>query len=214
MRTRIRPLLACLAVAACSAPPRATISNHPGAGGRGVALAVVFNGWELFAGNDTLLPEDDPSRFPGVLPALDAELPKLATVPGLATLIVYDDHATVRRTLGPLRDLAAGWLGGQQTYFSKIGVELIAGIELAAKTLEDAPPELERVILVLGDGCDTNQELAKRRLETLALHGRAIALHEIQITTKLSAECAPLVGAKHHGTSLSTGIDRFVAALR
>lgn len=208
--------IALLALAACSSPPRPTVvSNQPTAvASRGVALAVVFNGWELFAGNDALLPEDDPSRYAGVLPALDAEVPKLALLPGLATLIVYDDHAAVTRKLGPTSDLSSGWFGGQKTYFSKIGVELISGIELAVKTLEEAPPELDRVILVLGDGCDTNQEAAKQRLEKLGLQGRKIALHEIQIATRLSAECAPLAGAKHHGTSLTAGIDHFVAALR
>lgn len=215
MKSRTRSIaLACVAVAACSAPARPPISNQPVAGSRGVALAVVLNGWELFAGNDTLLPADDPSRYPGVLPALDAELTKLATVPGLATLIVYDDHATVTRKLGPARDLTSGWFGEQQTYFNKVGVELIAGIELAAKTLEQAPPGLDRVILVLGDGCDTNQETAKQRLDKLGLRGRHIALHEIQVATTLSAECAPLAGAQHHGTSVIPGIDRFLAALR
>ena len=215
MKSRTRSIaLAWLAVAACSSPARPPISNQPVAGSRGIALAVVLNGWELFAGNDTLLPADDPSRYPGVLPALDAELPKLATLPGLATLIVYADHATVTRKLGATRDLTSGWFGEQKTYFNKVGVELITGLELAVKTLAEAPPELDRVILVLGDGCDTNQEMAKQRLEKLGLSGRHIALHEIQIATQLSAECAPLAGAQHHGSSLSPGIDHFVAAVR
>ena len=88
---------------------------------------------------------------------------------GLATLIVHDDHATVTRKLGPARDLTSGWFGEQKTYFHKVGVELIA-IELAAKTLEQAPLGLD---LVLGDGCETNQKTAKQRLDKLGPPHRA-----------------------------------------
>src|SRR5262249_41785647 len=35
-----------------------------------LAIAIVLNGWEIWIGNDDVLPEDDPSRYPGVLKAL------------------------------------------------------------------------------------------------------------------------------------------------
>lgn len=219
----MRILATLLGLAACGSPPTTSttppVANHPAgpSSGHAIALAVVFNGWELFAGNTTLVERDDPARYEGVLPAIDAEVAKLHAAGGagsLAALIVYDDRATVAHALAPLDELAPGWFGTQKTYFGKFGVELMTGLDLAAQVLAKAPGGLERVILVIGDGCDTNPEAARGRLAQLDLAKARISLHQIQIATPLSAECPPLDGATQHGKTLAAGFDHFVAALR
>src|SRR5215470_5097553 len=42
-----------------------------------LAIAIVMNGWEIWIGNDDVLSEGDPSRFPGVLKSLEAALDKV-----------------------------------------------------------------------------------------------------------------------------------------
>ena len=42
-----------------------------------LAIAIVLNGWEIWIGNDDVLAEDDPSRYPGVLKSLEAALDKV-----------------------------------------------------------------------------------------------------------------------------------------
>ena len=66
-----------------------------------LAIAIVMNGWEIWIGNDDILPEGDPSRFPGVLKSLEAALDKVsfkdAGPPGsLGVVITYADSATTR----------------------------------------------------------------------------------------------------------------------
>ncbi len=205
---------------ACSGPPSQPTISHRSteAPGRRVALAVVFNGWEVFAGNTTLVDPTDPAHYEGVLPGLDSDAAKLATIGtdgSLATLVVYNDRASVKRPLAPLQLVGPGWFGTQEDYYRKVGFDLISGLELAAATLATAPAGLERVILVLGDGCDTNLELARSRLAKIALANAGIKVHEIRIATKLSSECDVLRGTGTlHGTALTPGIDHFVAAFR
>src|SRR5262249_53764470 len=43
-----------------------------------LAIVLVMNGWEMWIGNDDVLPEGDPSRFPGVLKSLEAALDKVS----------------------------------------------------------------------------------------------------------------------------------------
>ena len=42
-----------------------------------LAVAIVMNGWEIWIGNDKILPEDDPSRYPGVLESFEQALDKV-----------------------------------------------------------------------------------------------------------------------------------------
>ncbi len=187
---------------------------------RDVALAVVFSGWEIFAGNDTLVDAADPSRFEGVLTPLDAALPELAQAGGehsTAALITYGDRADVTRPWGPLRKLTHGWAGTQKDYFQKTGLELVQGIKLAATELLKTSNDRRRVMLVITDGCDTYQEGAVQAMPPLL--ARLAQAHAevfyIKIKTRLSEEtCDVLAGhARLLGTSIAQGMPELVRLL-
>lgn len=210
--------LVTLALVACaSAPPAAAPSNHATETGRKIALVVVMNSWELFAGNSQFVAKGEPDYFEGVLPALDneaAKLRQLGSSNSIAAFVTYGDRAVLTKPFGPLSAIGPGWFGTQKDYYMHTGVELLAGVELAIATLANAPPGFERVILVLGDGCDTNPEAARTRVKQLAVTD--IAVHEIRIATKLSADNCNVLApvAKLDGTALTAGFDQFVAAFR
>ena len=50
-----------------SAAVHATSVRSYAEGNEAVALAIVYNGQEIYVGNDDLVPEEDPSRYLGVL---------------------------------------------------------------------------------------------------------------------------------------------------
>ena len=105
-----------------------------------LAIAIVMNGWEIWIGNDDVLPEGDPSRFPGVLKSLEAALDKVqfkdaGPAGSLGTVITYADSATVRIPMGPLDKITGSQLGTQKDYFGTQGVELVKGVDLGLTEL-------------------------------------------------------------------------------
>ncbi len=136
-----------------------------------VAIAIVMNGWEVWIGNEDMVPEDDPSRYPGVLKSLESALDRLsfkdAGPPGsLGTVITYADKAVVRIPMGPLSNITGSALGTQRDYFGTKGVEMVKGIELALAELHKVQTA-RKVLIVVCDGNDTNPEAAKGQLVNL-----------------------------------------------
>jgi len=142
-----------------------------------LAIAIVMNGWEIWIGNDDVLPDGDPSRFPGVLKALEAALDKVsfkdAGPPGsLGMVITYADSATVRIPMGPLDRVTGSALGTQKDYFGTQGVELVKGVDLALSELHKVQVS-RKVLIVVCDGLDKNMDAAKGQM--VALKARAAA---------------------------------------
>jgi hypothetical protein len=142
-----------------------------------LAIAIVMNGWEIWIGNDDVLPEGDPSRFPGVLKSLEAALDKVvfkdAGPPGsLGMVITYADSATVRIPMGPLDRITGSALGTQKDYFGTQGVELVKGVDLALSELHKVQVS-RKVLIVICDGLDKNMDAAKGQM--VALKARAAA---------------------------------------
>jgi len=140
-----------------------------------LAIAIVMNGWEIWIGNDDVLPEGDPSRFPGVLKSLEAALDKVsfkdAGPPGsLGLVITYADSATVRIAMGPLDRITGSALGTQKDYFGTQGVELVKGVDLALSELHKVQVS-RKVLVVICDGIDKNMDAAKGQM--VALKARA-----------------------------------------
>jgi len=136
-----------------------------------LAIAIVMNGWEIWIGNDDVLPEGDPSRFPGVLKSLEAALDKVvfkdAGPPGsLGIVITYADSATVRIPMGPLDRITGSALGTQKDYFGTQGVELVKGVDLALSELHKVQVS-RKVLVVICDGIDKNMEAAKGQMTAL-----------------------------------------------
>jgi hypothetical protein len=138
-------------------------------GSETLAVAIVMNGSELWIGNEDYLPQDDPGvRSTGVLKSLESALDKLsfkdAGPPGsLGTVITYADKVVSRIPMGPLAAITGGALGSQADYKGTQGLELVKGIELALAELHKAQTA-RKVLIVVGDGKDTNPEAAKGAL--------------------------------------------------
>ncbi|HEU0031272.1 MAG TPA: FHA domain-containing protein [Kofleriaceae bacterium] len=143
-------------------------------GNETLAIAIVMNGWEMWIGNDKEVPavkEDDPSRYPGVLIELRSALDKLnfkdAGPPGsLGMVITYADKPVIRVPMGPLANITGSALGTQQDYYGTTGVELVKGIELALAELHKVQAS-RKVLIVVCDGNDTNNDAAKGQLVNL-----------------------------------------------
>jgi hypothetical protein len=133
-----------------------------------LAIAIVLNGWEIWIGNDDVLPEDDPSRYPGVLKALASALDKVnfkdaGPAGSMGVVITYADKAIVRIPMGPLDKITGAQLGTQKDYLGTKGVELVKGVELALSELHKVQAA-RKVLIVVCDGMDTNMEAAKAQL--------------------------------------------------
>ncbi len=136
-----------------------------------LAIAIVMNGWEIWIGNDDVLPDGDPSRFPGVLKSLEAALDKVsfkdAGPPGsLGIVITYADSATIRIPMGPLDRITGSALGTQKDYFGTQGVELVKGVDLALSELHKVQVS-RKVLIVICDGIDKNMDAAKGQMTAL-----------------------------------------------
>ncbi len=140
-------------------------------GSETIAIAFVMLGWEIWIGNDDLLPDDDPARYPGVLKALEQALESVkfsASQPAgsLGELIVYNDKATVKVPMGPLGNISGSSFGTQKDYQNTKGRELEKGIEQALADLHNAKAA-RKALIVITDGTDTNPDAAKAQLANL-----------------------------------------------
>lgn len=150
---------------------KATSRRAYSQGNESVAIAIVMLGWEQWIGNDTYLPASDPTRVKGVLDPLRAALDKLdlkgATPAGsLGMVVTYGMTAKIRLPMGPIDKLRGAALGTQKDYHREASFELMKGMELALAELDKAKTP-RKVMLVLTDGNDTNNDAAKGKLSTL-----------------------------------------------
>jgi hypothetical protein len=151
--------------------PASAITSYAG-GSEPMTLALVINGQEIWIGNDQHVPPSDSTHYPGALTTIASTLDRVAIAKllpenSLGTVVVYADTATTLVPLGPISGLTGRALGTQKDYAMKIGSALVSGIELAVRTLRDAKTT-RRVLLVIGDGNDTNNEVAVGQLRELA----------------------------------------------
>ena len=164
---------------------RATQVRDVSQGPETIAIAIVMNAWEMWIGNDDVIHDDDsdPSklamRTPGALKAIEQALDsvKLAdTGPAgsVGLVITYGDKPQLRVPPEPLAQLTGGQLGTQRDYSGTKGVEMVAGIDLALAKLHDVTAA-RKVLVVLCDGHDTNDDAARAALKQLK--ARALADH-------------------------------------
>ncbi|MBA3465441.1 MAG: VWA domain-containing protein [Deltaproteobacteria bacterium] len=135
------------------------------------ALALLFNGAEVWTGNDDLVPANDPSRYIGALKSIRAAFER-APMTGFAAgskamVITYDSKARTRVPLMPIEGLDAGAIGVQKDYYGTFGIELVGGVRFAFTELAKVQAG-RRVLIILGDGGDTNNEAARIQLRALA----------------------------------------------
>lgn len=141
------------------------------AGTETIAVAFVFNGQEVWIGNDDYEAEESSARYLGILKNLKTAL---QTVPfstagpagSKGVLISYGDKAEVKVPMGPLSNINAEALGTQKDYNKKFGTAMVEGINLALAELHNVTASRKALVLVC-DGNDTNPEAAKAQLVNL-----------------------------------------------
>ena len=160
-----------------------------------LAVAIVMQGWEMWIGNDTYRSAKDPTRAAGMLTPLQAAIDKLdfksVGPPGsVGTVIMYADKAVVRVPMGPLTNLTGAALGTQKDYAGTAGSELVKGVELALAELHKVEHP-KKVLIVLTDGNDTNNETAKTALTQLKKHAQTDGVEAFAIVYK-AADSSPV----------------------
>jgi len=138
-------------------------------------IALVIAGQEVMMGNVTIEAADSPARFPGYLESLRAGLTAMdlsSTMPAgsQGLLITYAEGPRVRIPIGAIARLSGEAIGTEKDYYMRFGTDLVGGIELAMTELGHASAP-RKVLIVVGDGHDTDDELAAKRLPELK--GRA-----------------------------------------
>jgi hypothetical protein len=184
-------------VGACGGTkPAPTIGNEAAAADTQpttIAVALVYSAFELYIGNDKEnpdIPEDDPSRAPGMLIALRDAIDAvnwggLGPEGSRGVVITYADRAQIRVPLSPLSEIRGSMLGTQKDYYGTTGLELVAGVQLAMVELKKASVS-RRAIIIVGDGNDTNNEAARANLEVLKREAMADGIEVYAIIWKSS----------------------------
>jgi hypothetical protein len=172
-------------------------------------LAILMNDQEVWIGNDEIEPPDSPAAYKGALHAIQAVFDK-SPMTGFpagskAMLITYDDKATIKLPTTPIEKLDAHALGTQMDGKGKLGTELVAGARLALNELTKIDGG-RRVIVILGDGNDTNNEAAKTQLQQLAKQAadRHIEVYAITWKGPLSANGSVITELDPKATTAAT----------
>ena len=133
----------------------------------GFALAIVFNGQELWVGNDEV--ETDPNAAsPGALRELERGLDALKLPPDTDVMAVaYATGARVVVPWTPAERMHGTMLGTQRDYYQKLGSDFVQGVQVALDALEQSP-KAHKALLVIGDGVDTNPPAAQAALASAA----------------------------------------------
>jgi len=186
-----------------------------------ISIAFVMLGWEIWIGNDDLLPEDDPSRYPGVLKALEQALDGVkfnesAPSGSLGELITYNDKATVKIPMGPLGNITGAAFGTQKDYQNTKGKELVKGIELALADLHNAKTA-RKALIVITDGADTNSDAAKAQLTALkkqALQDHIQTFAIIYTGVQIGEAPVNVIPAMFTNTTTVTSAENIATALK
>jgi len=210
--------------------PAAEIRSYAQSG-EPLALVVLFDGQEIWVGNDQIEPTDSAARYPGALATLVAtfdrvRLDKLVPAGSVGTLIGYADRVDVRVPLGPIAGLTGAAFGTQRDYYHRVGSELVAGLEKAITALQQARAA-RKVLLVIGDGNDTDNQRARGRLlelaevaarsniETRAIVHRSAASEPQDVLSRMIPDAVEVASAEALGPVLERTLrgldDRFEA---
>lgn len=180
--------------------------------GSSVALALLLGGGEIWMGNDDIEPADSPGRYLGALKPIRAAFAR-APLSGLPAgsqglVLAYDDRVQTKKPLGPIEKLDAEAVGDQRSYYKRFGSELVVGARAAISQLGKIPAG-RRVLVVIGDGNDTNNETAKVQLAQLAKEAAAqhVEVHAIIYKGPLSSDESVVQALAPDATTAKTGDD-------
>jgi hypothetical protein len=104
-------------------------------------------------------------------------------------LLAYDDQVRTVSPMGPIEKLGGGAIGVQKDYYTRVGTELVAGVRSGLNALS-ATTATHKVLIVIGDGNDTNNETAPAELAALKRFAAREHIHTLALIYKsqLSAD--------------------------
>jgi FHA domain len=157
-------------------------------GAEPLAMVIILEGWEIWIGNEDYVPEDDPSRYPGILKSLQQALDKVnfkeaGPKGSMGMVITYADKAVVRVPMGTLDRITGSALGNQGDYKNTKGVELVKAVQLGISELSKVSAPIKAMI-VISDGDDTNPETAKAEMTTLKREAARLSIQVFGIVYK------------------------------
>jgi hypothetical protein len=188
-------------------------------------LAVLMADQEIWVGNDEYEAPDSPAMHRGALNAIRAafDKPPFKDFPAgsQAIVLTYDDNTKVTVPSLPLANFDARQLVTQKDAKGKLGTELVAGVRSAFNELTKVGGD-RRVLIILGDGNDTNNEAAKAQLQQLAKQAadRHIEVHAIVWKGELSepsnviTELDPKAKTAATSDELATDLVALLSSLR
>jgi von Willebrand factor type A domain len=156
-----------------------------------LTLVLVVSGLEIWIGDDDLGEEPN---YPGALKSLEAaidtaELKKLGPRGSKVTIVTYSSGSEVKLPLTDLANLSGSALGTQRDYYGKIGDDLVQGLTMGLDQLaaSDTP---RKVMIVIGDGEDTNDDAAVSKLPELAARAEAerVEVYALIYKTQVSGD--------------------------
>jgi hypothetical protein len=135
-----------------------------------IVMALVYCGQAVWIGTSQYREGDD--GFAGVLPTLEESIDAAHVADrwprgSKAIAISYGTGARIELPMQSIERFSGSALGHESDYRDNLGSDLIAGVERGFAALE-AEPIRRRLLVVIGDGNDTNNQTAAPRLRQLA----------------------------------------------
>ncbi len=137
-------------------------------GSETLAVVVLVEAHEIWIGNDKWV-EDQASAYKGtyekLVEAIDP-LSKAGPIGSQGALITYSQGVELRHAMTDLTALTGDKLGSQKDLSGKYTRDLVAGLSEAQAQLNKVGAS-RKVLVVIGDGMDTNNETAGGQIQDL-----------------------------------------------
>lgn len=203
--------LSIFVLAACGGAPASTPLTNTAPATDAVAVSLAINLQEIWVGNEDH--ETDPAAtYRGALHAIEDALDHLSLPPG-STIAVTGFSTGAKQIVArePANKFRGSDLGIQRAYRGAIGTDLFEGVKLAGEELERTPAA-RKLLVILGDGNDTNNEHAKPAFAELAKHwaGR-IEVRAIIWKSAISSD-SEIVSAIAPGATVTASTDAALEA--
>lgn len=104
-----------------------------------------------------------------------------------AMLVTYSTGAEIKAPWAPVDSLGASWLGNAIDDRGKLGMDLVAGVRIAYEELAKRPP-LSKLMVIIGDGNDTNNATAIHALSELTDRHPDVVVAAVHVRTAVSPD--------------------------
>lgn len=157
-----------------------------------VAIAFVANTQEQWLGTSEGNHEYDPYAQTDYFTPLAQALERLSLGTQLpagseAMLVTYSTGAEIKAPWAPVDRLSGSWLGSAVDYRGKVGMDLVAGVRLAYEELARRP-QRSKLMVIIGDGNDTNNGSAIGALADLTDQYPDVVVVAVHVRTAVSPE--------------------------